>query len=1042
MASYKNSNGLVSTAFAPVSLPLALNIIERRELLRYLVDSESKYNQNAGSERDFQSIEQCISRSFDALRLNRFLQSRGVSYNDLIVLGNATPHELGRTLRTLPEWFQYYQSSVKQKEQLSDAPKTTDEFTAICLPIISKCFRQLNRKLDRIESPHTFGRFDRKALLSQLETALKANLAEITARPIVAEMRIASRLNLLHGNSPEERYRDFFRRFTLPEVKKAFQERYPLVVRLCTTRALFFANSFIQTLSRVCRDWEHLEMLFGNGRTLKTIQSVEFGLGDPHRGGQTVTRIRFASGVEIIYKPRSLEVDLRFQRLLAWASNSGDFPAFYRQNILTFPEYGYVECIYTKECASREEIARFFYRQGIQLAFLYIIGGSDIHSENVIAVGEYPVLVDLETLFNPVKTTGSSNVLDGLISKAFQQSVLSSGLLPLKLNVDPRFDPVDISGLSRAEGQMSPMLLPVWEDSGKDTMFLDRRQFPLEENDNLPKLNGKSVSLTEHIDDLVSGFVTASNFIMRNKEKIRAHIMGFSGCKTRYVVRHTYQYAFLLTESCHPDLLKNAILLDLYFSQLIPGNESHFQADLHCSEVADLWKGDVPYFTTEPNSRSLYTSEGNEISGYFEQSGLSASLSRLNEFSAVILKQQLWFLSASVASVLPVRSTNLGGYNKLKAVGNDLLIEAERIGAYLTETCFLEDEAAGWITLTEGRSESYEPSKAGISLYNGLSGIAFFLAYLSHCIGEVKYGQLAMSAVCSISKSDFSRSGCGAFDGVAGVIYTLAHIYLLSKQHEWKELANQCLDRISETKLSDDDVDIIGGASGIVLSLIAYHIATKDEKSVDILSKLGTVLKNYVKSEGFRGASGFKLGLGHGIVGVAYAIWRLYIHTHEEEYEAILNSLLSELLRINPKILCQSPNTWCNGLSGTMGGLMRICSQYRNRRLPRIIRKWYREETAAILLETDCLCHGEMGNIEMLIFTNQWLGQSNVESAVKNRVRRVLMRAAVEGWAGGGPVDSPALMNGLAGIGYQLLRLAKPEIVPSLLFLDPPVGRI
>jgi len=121
---------------------------------------------------------------------------------------------------------------------------------------------------------------------------------------------------------------------------------------------------------------------------------------------------------------------------------------------------------------------------------------------------------------------------------------------------------------------------------------------------------------------------------------------------------------------------------------------------------------------------------------------------------------------------------------------------------------------------------------------------------------------------------------------------------------------------------------------------------------------------------------------------------------------------------------------------------MRICSQYRNRRLPRIIRKWYREETAAILLETDCLCHGEMGNIEMLIFTNQWLGQSNVESAVKNRVRRVLMRAAVEGWAGGGPVDSPALMNGLAGIGYQLLRLAKPEIVPSLLFLDPPVGRI
>jgi lantibiotic modifying enzyme len=31
------------------------------------------------------------------------------------------------------------------------------------------------------------------------------------------------------------------------------------------------------------------------------------------------------------------------------------------------------------------------------------------------------------------------------------------------------------------------------------------------------------------------------------------------------------------------------------------------------------------------------------------------------------------------------------------------------------------------------------------------------------------------------------------------------------------------------------------------------------------------------------------------------------------------------------------------------------------------------------------------------------------------------------------------LMTGLAGIGYELLRLAKPERVPSVLSLDPPL---
>jgi lantibiotic modifying enzyme len=36
-------------------------------------------------------------------------------------------------------------------------------------------------------------------------------------------------------------------------------------------------------------------------------------------------------------------------------------------------------------------------------------------------------------------------------------------------------------------------------------------------------------------------------------------------------------------------------------------------------------------------------------------------------------------------------------------------------------------------------------------------------------------------------------------------------------------------------------------------------------------------------------------------------------------------------------------------------------------------------------------------------------------------------------------IDSPGLMNGLAGIGYALLRLAEPERVPSVLTLAPPV---
>jgi lantibiotic modifying enzyme len=37
-------------------------------------------------------------------------------------------------------------------------------------------------------------------------------------------------------------------------------------------------------------------------------------------------------------------------------------------------------------------------------------------------------------------------------------------------------------------------------------------------------------------------------------------------------------------------------------------------------------------------------------------------------------------------------------------------------------------------------------------------------------------------------------------------------------------------------------------------------------------------------------------------------------------------------------------------------------------------------------------------------------------------------------------VETPGLLLGLAGIGYELLRLAEPERVPSLLTLAPPTA--
>ena len=62
-------------------------------------------------------------------------------------------------------------------------------------------------------------------------------------------------------------------------------------------------------------------------------------------------------------------------------------------------------------------------------------------------------------------------------------------------------------------------------------------------------------------------------------------------------------------------------------------------------------------------------------------------------------------------------------------------------------------------------------------------------------------------------------------------------------------------------------------------------------------------------------------------------------------------------------------------------------------------------------------------------------------SAEVNRIAAIILESIdQDGWLCGNPlgVESPGLMTGLAGIGYELLRLAEPTVVPSVLALAPP----
>ena len=142
-------------------------------------------------------------------------------------------------------------------------------------------------------------------------------------------------------------------------------------------------------LRRLDADWEAICHDLALGSDPGPLSGLE-GAGDTHRGGRRVILATFASGFRLVYKPKSLAVDLHFQELLAWLNERGATPSFRTLHLLDRRTYGWVEHVSTVGCTSTAEVERFYARLGGYLALFYALEATDFHAENLLASGEHP----------------------------------------------------------------------------------------------------------------------------------------------------------------------------------------------------------------------------------------------------------------------------------------------------------------------------------------------------------------------------------------------------------------------------------------------------------------------------------------------------------------------------------------------------------------------------------------------------------------------------------------------------------------------------
>jgi type 2 lantibiotic biosynthesis protein LanM len=955
-------------------------------------------------------------------------------------------------------------------------------------PLLEHGRRRLREGVRALSETRPDPPFDPGTVEGLLLPSLLEPLIAMLSRTIVLALNVARLRGLLQGETPEQRFRDFLDRLRRRDTSLALLQKYPVLARQTIVRIDQWVTTSLEFLRRLCADWEAIRTGFTAQADPGVLVALDGAVGDRHRGGRSVLVASFGSGFRVVYKPKSLAVDVHFQELLTWLNHRGDHPAFRTLRVLDRGTYGWVEFVAAQGCASSEEVRRFYRRQGGYLALLYALEATDIHFENLIAAGEHPVLIDLETLFHPRTEEIDERQARQLAASTVTYSVLRIGLLPQRIWSNAESEGIDVSGVGATAGQLSPDGVPSWQAVATDAMRLTRKRVTREGGRNRPTLDRAEVDVLDHVDAIAGGYEAIYRLLRKHRKALLADggpLARFAEDDVRVILRGSRTYADLLYESFHPDVLRDALDRDRLFDALWQGIEECPYLDrVIAAERDDLQSGDVPLFCARPASRDLWTGSGQRIAEFFADSGMTLVRRRLRRLGPGDLDKQIWFIRASLTTMFTgvdgARRTGVEAAQAAAAPAAEahatrsrerLLDAARAAGDRLQALALRGADGVSWVGVTPADHRYWAVAPLDAHLYDGLPGVALFLAYLGDITREARYTALAQDALTTVQRQwDENRAfmtSIGAFAGWGGVIYALTHLGSIWDRPELLNEAEDIVRLLPPLIDRDEKLDVFSGVAGCIGGLISLFRCKPSDRVLDAARRCGDrlVARARTSDPGIGWSAGDPpatpaTGMPHGAAGIAWALVELAALTGEARFRdgavaaiAFERSLLSA--EDGDRRDTQSddgsattavnaghgfPTTWCRGAPGI--GLARL-SSLRHLDDPNIhseIDLAVRSTLAEGFGVNHSLCHGDVGNLEFLSRAAETLDRPELRRRVNQIATMIVDGIERDGRRCGVPLDVevPGLMTGLAGIGHGLLRLAEPARVPCVLVLEPP----
>ncbi len=859
---------------------------------------------------------------------------------------------------------------------------------------------------------------------------------------------------------------------------RLFEDK-PVLLRLFATVTRQWIETSRELVLRLDADLPEIRRDILGSNAASPVAKIEGDLSDPHNGGHSVRIISFIDGSRVVYKPKDLRVEVAWHKLIERLNRAG--PPIDLKTVRAFAHdgYGWAEFISHTGCADEEGSRRYFRRAGAWLALFHCFAANDMHQENMIAAGDYPVPIDLETILqsSAEKDTAADPEAQAfdVATEKLANSVMAVGLLPT-YGRSPDNKVFSIGGMT---ADWNSKIKIKWNNINSDEMRPARAKESSNSNPNLPHVDGRYAKFADHVDDFVSGFEDYATFLLRqNKDaKNEGIFASFEGIVVRKIIRATRFYAMLLQRLKNHQTMDDGVLWSAQADFIARLAEWEKDTDavwpLQQAERAALLTLNVPHFVSPSDGDEIRDLTGFRIQSEAD-SGLNRARTRMQKFDANEIAWQIEVIKENSASLSKSTGPTLVPGRVERAAPTDAAPtkatfkrEADKIAGELSSYAIRRGPGAAWIGLDWlGDAEVFQLVCLGPDLYNGASGIGVFLAAHAAVTGSQSSGELALAGVSYLRKNLRSRNaarmarslGIGGATGLGSVVYALTVMSkylrddgLLADAHAAAELFTD--DLIA----ADKQLDVIGGSAGAVLCLLRLY---RDGHSETVLSRAircgeHLIAQNRVGQAGHRSwvgqGSGHRAlnGMSHGAAGFAYALASLSAATGRGEFAQAAaeciefeNSSYSAERKNWPDLRVDDgtswPCQWCHGATGI--GLARIATAKQSGMDAKIsvrdIRSAVDGARSAWPAAVDTLCCGTLGSVEFFSEAGSVLGLSDLRELALSRLAGVLTAAEASGdyrWNSGKRQFNLGLFRGLSGVGYTALRRVDDSLANILI---------